>query len=179
MYQYRQLLATDATAFYQLLHHAYAEIKHLGIRFDAATADLAAMTQHLNNHAVYGMFEDGILIASVTLRYPWSKQPGPFGLPHIGWFATAPTHRGQQLGKKILTWFEDNILSQQLRAPAYSLGTAQSHPWLVDYYQSLGFQTVEKRDLGKGHITIFMRKIIDQQRYTQWLAISNQPEKTR
>ena len=178
MYQYRQLLTSDADIFYPLLHAAYSEIKDLGIHFDAATADLTAMTQHLNNHAVYGMFENDILIASVTLRYPWSQQPGPFGLPHIGWFATAPTHRGQNLGKKILDWFENTILLQQLRAPAYSLGTAESHPWLVNYYQTLGFTAVTKKDLGKGHITIFMQKIIDQQRYTQWLAISNQPEKT-
>lgn len=176
MYQYRQLMPDEATEYYQLLHTAYAEIKHLGIRFDAATADLQTMTQHLNDHAVYGMFEDDRLIVSVTLRYPWSKQPGPFGLPHIGWFATAPEYRGKGLGEKILAWLEEYVLQQQLRVPAYSLGTAESHPWLARYYQKLGFQLIDKRDLGKGHITLYMQKIVDEKKYTQWLAISRQLE---
>lgn len=36
------------------------------------------------------MEEDGRIIATITLRMPWGKQPGPYGVPHIWWFAVDP-----------------------------------------------------------------------------------------
>ncbi|ATF91063.1 Uncharacterized N-acetyltransferase YtmI [Cedecea neteri] len=157
---FRQLTAEDTAIYYPLVHEAYASARELGIKFDAASADAEKMQAHINSHAVYGMFRDGELIASVTLRYPWGPLPGPFGLPHIGWFATAPRLRGQRLGAQLLDWLEQAVLHRELRAPAYSLGTAESHPWLIQLYRSLGFEKVSTKDLGKGHITVYMQKTI-------------------
>lgn len=157
---FRQLTAQDTPAYYELVHAAYASARELGIKFDAATADAEQMQRHINTHGVYGMFRDGELVASVTLRYPWGPLPGPFGLPHIGWFATTPRLRGQRLGTLMLGWLEQQILHDQLRAPAYSLGTAESHPWLIQLYEGMGFEKVSKKDLGKGHITVYMKKQI-------------------
>ena len=39
------------------------------------------------------------LLASISLRLPWGLQPGPAGVPHIGWFAVDP-----ELGRKG-SWF--------------------------------------------------------------------------
>ena len=82
---------------------------------------------------------------------------------------THPDYTGQSLGKKLLGWLEDNILIRELKAPAYSLGTATSHPWLRDMYLKLGFQPVFERDLGKGHITLYLKKILDEKSHTRWL----------
>ncbi|RPD94677.1 GNAT family N-acetyltransferase [Candidatus Pantoea deserta] len=158
---FRQLGVEDTPAYYPLVHAAYASARELGIKFDAATADAAQMQRHIATHGVYGMFRDGELVASVTLRYPWGPLPGPFGLPHIGWFATAPHYRGQRLGALMLDWLEQAVLRDVLRAPAYSLGTAESHPWLIQLYETMGFEKISKKDLGKGHITVYMKKTIN------------------
>jgi len=167
--EYRQLTVADAEPYLALMHAAYAPIRALGIHFDAATADVARASRHLDEHGVYGMFLEGRAVASVTLRYPWGPLPGPFGLPHIGWFGTDPDYSGQHLGSQMLSWLEQTILLGQLRAPAVSLGTAQSHPWLTKMYQTRGFQPMHTADLGKGHITIYMKKILDETRHAQWL----------
>ncbi len=54
----------------------------------------------------------------------------------------------------MLDWLEQAVL----RAPAYSLGTAESHPWLIQLYEGIGFKKVSKKDLGKGHITVYIKK---------------------
>lgn len=155
---FRQLTPADAPAFHAVVHAAYAPVRALQLRFDAADADRAQAERHLGVHAVYGLFEAGTLTATATLRYPWGPQPGPFGLPHLGWFAADPHRRGQRCGQRLLDWLERSVLIDQLRAPAYSLGTAAHHPWLVAFYRSLGFAPIHTADLGKGHLTLFMRK---------------------
>lgn len=167
---FRRLSSDDRHEYLSLMLAAYAPIKALGIQFDAATADLARVTKHLDEHAVFGLFDGQRMAASVTLRFPWGTLPGPMGLPHIGWFGTHPEYTGQSLGKQLLEWLEDHILIGELKAPAYSLGTATSHPWLREMYIKLGFKPVFERDLGKGHITLYLKKILDEERHAGWLA---------
>ncbi|PKE30788.1 GNAT family N-acetyltransferase [Rahnella sp. AA] len=167
---FRRLNSDDKHEYLSLMLAAYAPIKALGIHFDAATADLARVTKHLDEHAVFALFDGQRMVASVTLRFPWGTLPGPMGLPHIGWFGTHPEYKGQNLGKRLLEWLEDHILIGELKAPAYSLGTATSHPWLREMYIKLGFQPVFERDLGKGHITLYLKKILDEERHAGWLA---------
>lgn len=155
---FRQLTPEDNHAYLELMLAAYAPIRELGIHFDAATADLERVTRHLSEHGVYAMLVDGKMVSSVTLRYPWGPLPGPFGLPHIGWFGAHPAYSGHSYGKKIQDWVEQEILLKQLKAPAVSLGTATSHPWLKEMYLKRGFQPMMERDLGKGHVTLFMKK---------------------
>jgi GNAT superfamily N-acetyltransferase len=91
-------------------------------------------------------------------------------LPHIGWFGTHPDYQGKGLAKQMLHWLEQEVLLGELRAPAVSLGTAQSHPWLAKMYQSLGFEPMGTTDLGKGHITLYMKKVLDPQRHQAWMT---------
>ncbi len=95
---FRRLTLDDKHDYLTLMLAAYAPIKALGIQFDAATADLVRVTQHLDDHAVFALFDDQRMAASVTLRFPWGAMR-PLGLPHIGWFGTHPDYAGQSLGK--------------------------------------------------------------------------------
>lgn len=167
---FRQLYERDCAGYLPLVLAAYASARELGIHFDAGYATKETAQAHLGQHVVYGMFNDGRLIASVTLRYPWGPLPGPFGLPHLGWFASDPQCRGQQLGARLLDWLEREILTAQLRVPAYSLGTAIEHPWLQGFYQKLGFVPQHTADLGKGHTTLYMKKILDPVLHDRWLT---------
>ncbi|KAB7896710.1 GNAT family N-acetyltransferase [Rouxiella sp. S1S-2] len=167
---FRQLTTDDNQEYLELMLAAYAPIKALGIHFDAATADLARATKHLTEHDVYALFVDDIMVSSVTLRYPWGTLPGPFGLPHIGWFGAHPDYSGHGWGKKIQDWVEQEIVVKQLKAPAVSLGTAVNHPWLKELYKKRGFEPMHEKDSGKGHITLFMKKILDPAAHDKWLS---------
>jgi hypothetical protein len=68
---FRRLTLDDKHDYLTLMLAAYAPIKALGIQFDAATADLVRVTQHLDDHAVFALFDDQRMVASVTLRFPW------------------------------------------------------------------------------------------------------------
>lgn len=167
---FRQVSEQEAETYQALILAAYAPTKALGIHFDAASTTREKTVQHLREHGVYGLYDGDLMVASVTLRYPWGPLPGPFGLPHIGWFAAHPDFPGRQYGKQILQRLEQDVLTDQLRAPAVSLGTATSHPWLKDMYQKRGFTPAHTADLGKGHITLYMTKVLNQTAYQRWLA---------
>ncbi|HAI04807.1 MULTISPECIES: GNAT family N-acetyltransferase [Pantoea] len=173
---FRQVRADEITLYLALMHAAYAPVKALGIHFDAATADRDKALRHLQSHGVYALYADGVMVSSVTLRYPWGPLPGPFGLPHIGWFGAHPDYAGQHFGRQILHRLEQEILIGQLRAPAVSLGTALSHPWLQQLYLKRGFQPMHTTDLGKGHITLYMKKVLDEAAHHAWLSRQVPPQ---
>ncbi|MBJ7223078.1 MULTISPECIES: GNAT family N-acetyltransferase [unclassified Brenneria] len=165
---FRQVTLEDDEAFLALALAAFEPIRQLGINFSAAHADIEMVRNHIASHGVYVMEKEGKMVSSFTIRYPWGPEPGPYGLPHLGWFATHPEHKKQGLGKQMMAWLEQTILIDQLKAPAVSLGTAQNHPWLIEMYKHYGFREVGQTDLGKGHLTIWMEKILDAQLYNQW-----------
>lgn len=165
---FRQVRSDEVRTYLDLMHAAYAPVKALGIKFDAATATLEQATQHLASHGVYALYADGVMVASVTIRYPWGPLPGPFGLPHIGWFGAHPDYAGHHFGRQVLDRLEQEVLIAQLRAPAVSLGTAISHPWLKEMYLKRGYEAMHTTDLGKGHITLYMKKVLNQPQHDVW-----------
>ncbi|WP_337010293.1 GNAT family N-acetyltransferase [Pantoea sp. AS142] len=165
---FRQVREDETDVYLALMHAAYAPVKALGIQFDAATADRAMALRHLQSHGVYALYVGEEMVSSVTVRYPWGPLPGPFGLPHIGWFGAHPDYPGQQFGRQVLERVERDILIGQLRAPAVSLGTATSHPWLQAMYLKRGFQPIHTCDLGKGHLTLYMKKVLDPAAHAAW-----------
>ncbi|MBL3614833.1 GNAT family N-acetyltransferase, partial [Bacillus sp. RHFS18] len=50
------------------------------------------------------------------------------------------------------------VLRDKLKAPFVSLGTADKHPWLIGMYERKGYVRAGEKDLGKGHITIYLKK---------------------
>ena len=168
--EFRQVREDEVDTYQALVHAAYAPTLTMGIKFDAATADKEKTLQHLRSHGVYALYADGIMVSTVTLRYPWGPLPGPFGLPHIGWFAAHPDYPGKQYGRLVQERLEQDILLGQLRVPAVSLGTAINHPWLIEMYKKRGFQLMHTTDLGKGHITQYMKKVLDEEAHKAWLA---------
>ncbi|UUZ80545.1 GNAT family N-acetyltransferase [Paenibacillus sp. P26] len=156
--QFRLATLDDANVLLDLSLRAYEPIRKLGIHFTAATADLDTVRKNIDNHACYVMEQDGDIIATVTIRMPWGPQPGPFGLPHIWWFAVDPDTGQKGVGSKLLSWVEETIIRDTLKAPAVSLGTADKHPWLIEMYERKGYVRAGEKDLGKGHITVYLRK---------------------
>ncbi|MXV42543.1 sulfur-containing aminoacid acetyltransferase SnaB [Bacillus subtilis] len=156
--QYRLAVERDAEQLLALTLRAYEPIRKLGIRFAAAHADLDLVLQNIRKNACYVMEEDGRIIATITLRMPWGKQPGPYGVPHIWWFAVEPGTGKKGIGTKLLQWLEETILRDTLKVPFVSLGTADKHPWLIEMYERKGYVRSGEQDLGKGHITVYMKK---------------------
>ena len=164
----REISLKDKSDYQALVHKAYRSVLDLGIHFAAATADAALIETHIQTNLVYGLFIDHQLVCSVSLRLPWGNNPGPYGVPHIGWFATDPDYKKQGLAATLLHWLEQHILLNQLKAPFVTLGTAANHPWLSDFYIKQGFEEIGRADLSDDHTTIYYRKILDQHLYQLW-----------
>jgi len=160
MNNYRLATIQDAEAILALTLRAYAPIRELGIHFAAATADLGLVKRNLRDNVCYVQEVEVRIQATLSLRMPWGNQPGPFGLPHIWWFAVDPLITEKGIGAAFMKWIEDEVLREQLRVPAVSLGTADSHPWLFKMYERRGYVRAGEANLGKGHTTVYLAKPI-------------------
>lgn len=158
---YRQLTKADGPAYYEVLHEGYASNLDYGVDFSASHMTEADATAWVETHPTYGLFVDGQLASSITLRMPWGPKSGPREFPHIGHFVTSPRFKKQGYAKQMLQWIETVILRDQLKAPFVTLGTADTHPWLKDMYLSLGFTITKVTQLpGLSHQTIYFEKKI-------------------
>ncbi|MFJ5623123.1 GNAT family N-acetyltransferase [Peribacillus loiseleuriae] len=166
---FREVRVEEADQFLRLTLDAYASIRELDIHFSAATATKEEVVKHLTENTAYVLEENGTFLSTISLRFPWGLNPGPLELPHIGWFATNPDYKRQGIGKKTLALLEEEVLKQQLKLPAVTLGTADNHPWLKEMYEKNGFVEIGQKDLGKGHITIYLRKILRPDLYQAWV----------
>ncbi|OMI24943.1 GNAT family N-acetyltransferase [Bacillus haynesii] len=156
--RYRMADESDAKELLALTERAYEQIRRLGIHFAAAHADLDLVLNNIRKNACYVMEEDGRVIATISIRMPWGQQPGPYGVPHIWWFAVDPASGKKGVGSELLEWLEQTILRDSLKVPFVSLGTADKHPWLIDMYERKGYVRSGEQDFGKGHITVYMKK---------------------
>jgi GNAT superfamily N-acetyltransferase len=157
---FRLAQEADAPALAELLRKAYVSNTELGIHFAAAHADTEAAKKHIANNICYFLEEEGQLLGTISLRMPWGPNPGPAGVPHIGWLAVSPTAGKKGIGSSLLDFIEKNIARDQLKCPAVTLGTAVEHPWLPQLYEKRGYEKIAEIDLGLGHITAYFKKII-------------------
>lgn len=164
----RQITLDDQQQYLELIHKAYQSVEALGIHFAAATADLDFICEHITNNAVYGLQKSGQLVSTLSIRFPWGNNPGPYGLPHLGWFATDPDYKQLGLGNELMQWVEEHILINVLKAPAVTLGTAENHPWLIKMYEKHHFRRIGHANLGHGHTTIYLQKILNEALYQNW-----------
>ena len=170
---FRLINRSDITAYQQLLHRAYQATSQLGIHFAAATVEAEEIIQHIDSNPVYLFEKDHKLISTLSIRMPWGNNPGPYGLPHLGWFATDPAYKGQGYGNALWDWVEKEILINQLKLPAVTLGTAANHPWLAKIYRQKGYQQIGQVDLTSDHTTLYFEKILNNQNYSEWKKRSN------
>lgn len=160
MLNYRLATVQDAEEILAVTLRAYAPVRELGIHFAAATADLDLVTRNIENNLCYVREQAGRIQATLSLRMPWGNQPGPYGVPHIWWFAVDPENEEKGIGTAFMKWIEEDVLAKQLKVPIVSLGTADSHPWLADMYIRKGYVRAGQADLGKGHLTVYLAKPI-------------------
>lgn len=165
---FRLISQHDIPAYQVLLHDAYQTTTQLGIHFAAATVDREQINQHIDANAVYVFTKKNELVSTLSIRFPWGNNPGPYGLPHLGWFATATKYKGQGYGNQLWNWVEQQILIMQLKLPAVTLGTAANHPWLANAYIKKGFKPIGQADLTDDHTTIYFEKILNHKSYTEW-----------
>lgn len=156
---FRLLTIHDGKEYADLVHDAYQADGQLGIDFAAVNMDKKEIAKALSVNPTYGFFMNGRLISAITLRMPWGPKPGPYGLPHLGWVSTRPEEKKKGYSKKLFYWIEEQILKEELKVPAVTLGTATEHPWLIQMYESWGFHVVDRKRLGHNHHeTTFLRK---------------------
>lgn len=160
MAEFRLATLADGPQLLDLSLRAYEPIRQLGIHFAAATADLALVEKNLTNNMCFVMEEEGRIVSTISARMPWGPQAGPYGVPHLWWFASDPDAGRKGIGREMIDWCETTMLRDTLKTPAVSLGTADKHPWLIEMYERRGYEIQGSKDLGRGHITIFMKKIL-------------------
>lgn len=71
-FHFRQATVEDAETLQKILVKAYAENGKLGIKFDAVNADIEMTTKHLQTNLCYFMEHEGQVVATISLRMPWS-----------------------------------------------------------------------------------------------------------
>lgn len=157
----RLLTENDLDRFYEVVHEGYQADRAYPISFEAITATKEEARQWLRENPCYGLFKDGVLASTMSLRMPWGSHPGPRGVPHLGWVTTHPDYKHQGLATELYRYVEAQVLLKELRAPFVTLGTAGTHPWLVTMYKSWGFTPFRTVQLpGRTHYTVFMEKYI-------------------
>jgi predicted GNAT family N-acyltransferase len=160
---FKKLTVKDSWQLTQLLHDAYQADENLGIHFKAADISEDVVKKHLDSTPTFGYIDDeGSLISTTSVRLPWSINPGPYFLPHIGWVATDSKHKHQGFAKNIILDVISKFVKSELKAPGVTLGTAVEHPWLKDFYISLGFIPFEEIRKYQNHKTVYLIKLLNE-----------------
>ena len=112
---YRLLNVNDGHEYAALVHDAYQADGELGIDFAAVTLPEEKLIRGLILNPTYGLFIEGRLVSAITLRMPWVKKPGPYGVPHLGWVSTRPEEKHKGYARKLFFLLEEQILKEELR----------------------------------------------------------------
>ncbi|MCH4169214.1 MAG: GNAT family N-acetyltransferase [Streptococcaceae bacterium] len=159
MTEIKRLTQFNSHEYYDLIHRAYQSIDAETISFAAASDSEAEMSQWLDEHLTYGLFAQGQLVCALSIRFPWSKSKSITGYPHLGRFATHPEFQGHGYAKQLLAWVEKNIIKDLLHSPYLTLGTAENHPWLRQFYETQGFLVYDRKKLPNNkHVTLYFKK---------------------
>lgn len=160
----------DAPAFLQLLRDAFEPIRDLGIDWPSANATLELVTENITRSSAFVLERDGEIISTITIRFPWESNNPPSKYPFVWWFATKPELKGQGVGNKLLTYVEERVLRDTLKAPALTLGTsAKKHPWLLAMYERRGYEVYFEHESPDGDVGVMMRKVLIPERFDESL----------
>ncbi|WP_445486755.1 GNAT family N-acetyltransferase [Niallia sp. 03133] len=67
------------------------------------------------------------------MRFPWADPEPISPYPFIWWFAVDPKYKRKGIGSRLLTYVEEKILRDTVKAPAVYLATAERHPCLYRF----------------------------------------------
>ncbi|MEH6943079.1 GNAT family N-acetyltransferase [Bacillus sp. JJ722] len=162
--QYRIATLKDAEAVLDVTHRAYEPIREMRLPFPAATATIDMMKENIYKHATYVAEDDGRLIATITLIYPWGHWRNDAQYPYVWWFAVDPAFKKQGVGNRLLTYIEETIVRDTLKAPELTLATSIHHPWLIPMYERRGYKKVELIELENDTVYV-LRKIVSADYY--------------
>ncbi|ANZ61035.1 acetyltransferase [Secundilactobacillus paracollinoides] len=164
--QFKKIENADvAEKLTSLLHQAYAADVRLGIHFAASSVTVENVRKHIESTPTFILEDDdGTIVATTSVRLPWSDNPSPFGLPHLGWVATNPDYQQQGFSKQIISWVVTNYVKPELYTPAVTIGTAADHPWLLSFYKSLGFKVIDITQKPNAPRAAYLISIFDEHR---------------
>lgn len=170
-YTLRRVRADEVDAYRELVLAAYAPTLGMDIHFRAASASRDDVAAHLARNVAFALTNEiDAIVSTISVRFPWGPNPGPYGLPHVGWLATDPGQSRGGLGAEVMRRVERDVLAERLHAPAVSLGTARNHPWLHEFYRRSGYTETGGADLGLGHFTVYYVKPLDPEGFAAWRA---------
>lgn len=157
----RQIKKSELKELKNLLQGAYQSDEDLGIHFKAAQIPIETLKRESETLTTFVTIKDQKIIATVSVRFPWSINPSRYNFPHLCWVATNPNYAHQGYATKLIKWVEQKFLTNQLHAEIVSLGTAVEHPWLVNFYEKLGYHAVETQQKFKDHLTVYLIKVFN------------------
>ena len=169
---FRRASLDDLHAYRELVHSAYAVDERVGVHFGAYSASDADVLEHLLTQPTWLRVDGPTLLSAASVRLPWSDSPGPWGIPHLSWIATAPSHQREGHARAMVEHVQTELRQADLGIPALSLGTAREHPWRGHMYSTMGFRYVMDVDLGLGHITQYYVLPLDRTLFDTWLRRS-------
>ncbi|MEK8128748.1 GNAT family N-acetyltransferase [Paenibacillus filicis] len=151
---YRLAVAQDAEHILRVIKGAYTSIERLGIAFRAVHADLDMVLDNIIQQSCYVLVQDGTILATLSLRSNSEVTPHPF----LYWFAVDPAWGGKGIGSLLLTYVEETVVRDELKASAVTLATSRKHPWLLPMYERRGYERFFERALGTDDQLIFLTK---------------------
>ena len=146
---FRKLRPDEFDVAYGILVSAADWLISKGIRQWTNAYPKELYRAHQDNGWNYGLVSDGRLAVIVTLS--WEIPAGwvdHFGTTPVWWLsklATAPSHRGHALGSLAVRHVIDTLADQGI--DRLCLDCVHASGFLVDFYQGLGFRTIDRRDV--------------------------------
>ncbi|MFT8459618.1 MAG: GNAT family N-acetyltransferase [Liquorilactobacillus ghanensis] len=151
----------DSEALFNLLHEAHKSNNKIGIHFETAEVEKNIVREHIQTVPTFAYKnQEGELISTISIELPWSANYELLVFPHIKWFATSPKYKNRGWGKKLINQVIRDYVNCSLASPAVTIDTAINHPWLREFYMSLGFIPLKKLKLVKDHDSIYMIKML-------------------
>lgn len=171
--QIRMATLQDAPELQKLMHRAFTPLREAGIDWPSVNADLEMIEKNIKYNAAYVLEQDGRLISTLSIRFPWEPKHKVSQFPFVWWFATDPDFGGKGYGNQLMTYIEETILRDTLKAPAVVLGTsARKMSWLKDVYERRGYTSFFELEEPSGDRGAMMVKVLIPERYNESLLTS-------
>ncbi|HAR6499841.1 TPA: GNAT family N-acetyltransferase [Staphylococcus pseudintermedius] len=164
----RMATLDDAEALHALMHRAFTPLRDVGIDWPSVNATLEMIQDNIQNNAAYVLEVEGKIVSTLSIRFPWEPSHPVSKYPFVWWFATDPDYGGVGYGNQMMTYVEETILRDTLKAPAVVLGTSvRKMSWLKGVYERRGYETFFSFEDETGDEGAMMVKVLIPERYNK------------